>query len=622
MLLRRAGGSIAAGDHRGALRALQAALGYDASHTSAHQISRLAAQLDPKAAGLLPVRVAFLADHLTGPLPSLLQAQALSSGIAVEPYVPDFDVWRQEIADPASELYAARPDVVVLDLLLERQAPELDRGFASLEPAAIDQAISRTVQLVMGAIDAVQSRFGTRLLVHGFATPRAPVLGLLERLGGHGQGDAIRRLNAELRREAATRKNAYVVAIDDLSASLGTGAFFDRRMYVFAKLPYSGQALTALSLEYAKYLRAFFGRAKKVLVLDADNTLWGGIVGEDGVDGLRIDEESGAAGYLDFQRYVAELGRMGVVLVLNSSNDRDNVLEVFRTRPEMVLRESDFALIVANWNDKADNLVEIARQLELGTESFVYVDDDPHQCARVREAMPEVAVIQMPSGSFDAVEALARFGWFDSLTVTEEDRSRNAMYQSSFARSALEQSAGSVDGFLRSLEARLILEPVSAGNVARAASLTQRTNQFNLTTRRYTEGDLRARIGEPQWLMFTARLVDRLGDFGIIGAVFVRIEGADAYIETFLMSCRALRRNVEDAMLAVAVERALERGARRVIGAYRRTSKNGQTAELYPSHGFAAIASPDPAEQRWERTDTIPAPDGLEIVRKGDDRER
>jgi len=615
--LARARSHIDAGRPREALAALQIAYGSDHSQATAHRVSGLADGLDARKTGLTSVRVAYLSDHLIGPLPTLLRAQSLLSGLLVESYVPDFDTWQQEIADPASRFYGSQPEVVILDLTLERLAPELVASFVGLTPVGVDDLIARTTQAITAAMDELRRRLpSARVLVHSFIAPSHPVLGIYDRLAAVGQVDAVDRLNASLRREARERGDVYVVELAVLAAAVGQ-RFFDRRMYVLAKLPYGGEGLAVIALEHAKYLRALFGCAKKVLVLDADNTLWGGIVGEDGVEGIRLNEDSPARGYLDFQRYAAELARRGVVLALASSNDQSDVLEVFRVRPEMVLRESDFAIIVANWKDKAQNLLDIARELDLATQSFVFVDDDPVQCARVRDALPEIAVLQFPADPLGATDALARWGWFDTLALTTEDRQRNALYRSDVARQEFARNAGSPDEFLDSLGVRLFVARLGPGSLARAASLTQRTNQFNLTTRRYTEADLQARCNDSSWIAMTARLVDRFGDIGTIGLMMLHLEDGTATIDTFLLSCRALRRRVEDALLALAVAQAQMRGSSRIVGIHVPTAKNTQTATFYPAHGFVSLDETADGGRRWVTTSQITFPAGVSVAYEG-----
>jgi FkbH-like protein len=616
--LSRAEAFIRSRDHRAAAGALRAAVGTDDSQAVAQRASALAASLDPRGAGLERVSVAFLSDHHLGPLPRLVRAQALLSDLDAQPYVPDFDVWLNEIGDPDSALYASAPDVVILDVLLERLAPALAGSFLALSSAEVDRQIGAANSAVFGALDALRQRSNARVILHSFARPTYPALGIYDRRVGAGQIDSIDRLNALVRSEAARRTDVYVLDVEQLVIEIGSSAFFDRRMYAIAKVPYGSEALSRLALEHVKYLRAFLGRAKKVLVLDADNTIWGGIVGEDGLDGIRLDSDSAAAGYLELQRHVAELGRKGVVLALNSSNERADVLEVFAKRPEMLLRAADFAVIVANWEDKAENLLGIARTLDLSLDSFVFVDDDPVQCARVRGALPEVVVVELEGDPFSFAPRLARAGWFDTLALTDEDRRRNELYRADVKRHELEQVAESSEEFVSSLGVHLFISRLARGGLARAASLTQRTNQFNLTTRRYTEPQLRDVLVDPASSAFTVRLVDRFGDIGVIGLVLLRREGPRALIDVFLMSCRALRRRVEDSMLAFAVSQALRSGATEVIGTYAPTAKNAQTATFYPDHGFEPLPLAAGSERSWKRTTELEIPTAVVITYEGE----
>jgi FkbH-like protein len=607
--------ALGEGRQRDAASALRIAIGSDPSHAVAHRVAALAERLDPTAAGLERVRVAFLSDHTAGPLPHLLTAHALLSGFAVEPYVPAFDAWLEAVADPASDLRAFAPDVVILDVRLDRVAPVLVERALTLDERETGDQVEAAAQAVAGAIDALRAWSSAPVLVHRFPRPRWPVLGIHDTLAPGGQLGAVSRVNARLQEVARSRETIQLIDVDQLALEEGD-ALLDARLFAVAKQPYTSVMLTRLALEYAKYLRALRGRARKVLVIDADNTLWGGVVGEDGLDGIRLDADSGAAGHLALQRYVAALGARGVVLVLLTANERRDVDEVFAKRPEMILRPKEFAMIVADWKDKAESCVEIARSLDLSLDAFVFVDDDPVQCARVRAALPDVIVVELSGEPLGFVATLARGGWFDTLTITEEDRRRNELYRSDMTRRELEQVAVSADDFVASLGVTLHIRRLDRGALARAASLTQRTNQFNLTSRRYTEAELAARL-DAGWTGFTVRLVDRFGDIGVIGLALIERSGHVATIDTFLVSCRALRRRVEDALLSVVVDEALRSGASEIVGLHVPTPKNGQTTSFYPERGFAPAGRSE-GETRWGRSAPIRAPSNVTIAREGE----
>lgn len=608
--------AIREGRHRDAANALRVALGTDPSHAVAHRVASLAGQMDAAAAGLERIRVAFLTDHIVGPLPHLLTAQALLSGLLVEPYVCDFDAWLEDVIDARSQLRAFAPDVVVLDVRLDRVAPLLVERPLTLDERGLSEQIDAASRAVVGAIDALRAWSQAPALVHLFPRPRHPALGIHDAGASRGQLAAVSRLNARLEEAARERGNVHLIDVDQLALEEGD-SLFDPRMFALAKQPYTSTMLTRLSLEYAKYLRALRGRARKVLVVDADNTLWGGVVGEDGLDGIQLDADSGGAGYLALQRHVAALGARGVVLVLLTANDRQDVDEVFAKRPEMVLSADDFAMIVASWKDKAENCVAIARELDLGLDAFVYADDDPVQCARIRTALPDVAVVELSGDPLGFVPTLARSGWFDTLTLTDEDRRRNELYRSDVTRRELEQVAVSAEDFISSLGVTLHIRRLGRGDLARAASLTQRTNQFNLTSRRYTEAELGARIADDTWTGFAVRLVDRFGDIGVIGLALTERKGRVATIDTFLVSCRALRRHVEDALLSVVVEEGLRSGATEIVGLRIPTAKNAQTTSFYSDRGFTTAASVS-GETRWRRDAPIALPENVTIVRDGD----
>jgi FkbH-like protein len=399
-------------------------------------------------------------------------------------------------------------------------------------------------------------------------------------------------------------------------AAVGAARWRDARLWGMARIPFSAAAAHALAEEYIRHLRAFKGLARKVLVLDLDETLWGGILGEDGPEGIKLGDRYPGNAFVELQHAALGLHRRGVVLAINSKNNTDEALEVLANHPAMVLRPEHFASTRINWQDKSANMIEIAEELGLGLDSFVFVDDSAVECERMRQALPDVLTVHLAGEPALRASTLLGLGVFDTLSYSEEDRQRGAFYRQEAQRTALRGTAQSIEDFYRSLEMLLTVEPVSRTTLPRAADLTQRTNQFNLTTKRYTEGEFAAALAEPGCEAWVFRLVDRFGDNGIIGLAMLEGTGPTVIISTLLMSCRVLRRTVEDAVLAVLATRARERGATAIEGRYRPTRKNGQTSGFYAERGFAT-AEPDSDTQRFVRDLATPLepPAWIEISR-------
>lgn len=612
--LDRAEEHLVRGHHPEALRAIQTAISTDVSHVIAHPAVRLARRLDASAAGVTIQRVAILSDNNLGPLPTILASDALSSSILIETYVPDFGTWEIETADPASGLFAFDPHVAIVDVNLARRAPALATALLSLDRSAISNAIDTVASAVQRSITRLQDRVSCRVIIHSIPPPAHSPLGVLDPDVSTGYAATYGALNAALRDIRSTMPNVHVLEMEPLVRAEGVDRFFDPRTYALAKIPYSSLGLRALGREHFKYIRALCGRTKKVLALDADNTLWRGIVGEDGVDGIGLDRDSTDSGYLELQEYVAELARRGVVLVMNSNNDEADVHAVFDRRQEMILRWDDFVARRINWSDKAENLSSLAEELGMSTDAFVFVDDDPAQCARIRHALPATAVVELSQDPLSHRKLLAEGGWFDSLSFSEEDRQRTDMYRSELRRQTVERTAPSLESFLASLDMRLEVRHVTPDGVGRAAALTQRTNQFNLTTRRYSTDDITAMLGQDDTLVLSGHLIDRFGDLGVVGLVIIKVRGAEALIDTLVVSCRALRRGVEDALLAAAQREARGLGANTLIGRYVPTARNAQTADLYPRLKFRPSGRDSDGGLTWTMEEDLPTPPAMSLT--------
>ncbi len=351
----------------------------------------------------------------------------------------------------------------------------------------------------------------------------------------------------------------------------------------------------------ARLVAAKQGRSFKCLVLDLDNTVWGGVVGDDGLEGLALGQGSALGeAFVAFQDYARELSRRGVILAVCSKNDEANALEPFEAHPEMVLRRGDIACFVANWSDKATNIRTIARELNIGLDALVFIDDNPFERALVRQELPMVGVPEVSDDPTCFARALADAGYFEALAVTEDDRGRSSQYQANRERDALKATATDLPAYLRGLEMQLIWRRFDQIGLQRTAQLINKTNQFNLTTRRYTEDDVLAIMRDARAFGLQLRLLDRFGDNGIIAILIGRmVDEADLLIDTWLMSCRVLGRQVEPTSLNLIAEQARRLGARRLIGEYAPTKKNGMVRDHYAKLGFAPLGGDASGATRW-----------------------
>ena len=393
-------------------------------------------------------------------------------------------------------------------------------------------------------------------------------------------GIVWREFNAGLLRLAAAHPAVVVIDLDPLIAEGGPAA--DPRMAAYAKEQLAAPLLAAYAREVGHLARSLCGRTRKALVLDLDNTLWDGILGEDGPEGIAAAGTLRGEAYGGFQKVVKQLGSQGVLLAVSSKNDEGPVLEVLRGHPDMALRERDFVSVEAGWRPKDGALARIARRLGIGADALVFADDSPAEREQVRLGLPEVAVVPLDDEPALHVTRLLRDGWFDTLTLTREDRARTGRYREEGERRALRERAGSHEDFLRELRVGVELGPPRPHEYARLAQLTQRTNQFNLTGLRLRQHELAA---VP--LLLAARSTDRFGDNGLVGAVAGRYADDGLHLDNLWLSCRVLARGIEQACLSALLAYARERGLPAVYAGFRPTRANARARDFYPSLGFA-----------------------------------
>jgi FkbH-like protein len=380
--------------------------------------------------------------------------------------------------------------------------------------------------------------------------------------------------------------------VEQLSAVLGKKRWFDTRAWNESKIALGLDCHPHYADRLAATLGAAFGRSKKCLVLDLDNTLWGGVIGDDGLHGIKLGpgQPEGEA-FGQFQAYAKALKDRGVLLAVASKNEPENALLPFREHRDMVLKESDIACFVANWEPKDGSIRTIAKRLNIGLDAIVFFDDNPAERQIVAANLPDVTVIAVPEDPSLYVQALDEANLFDTLGVTEEDRIRGDFFQQGQAREELVASSGSYDDFLRNLEMRAVVEPIHAGNVGRVSQLINKTNQFNLTTLRMSEAEVQALIEDPDAYTSTVRLDDRFGSNGLISVVLARSEAGALTVTNWLMSCRVLKRGVEVLEMERLVKHCRERGLGAVIGRYIPTEKNKLVANHYADLGFVEVAA-------------------------------
>jgi len=592
-------GLISEGDFDLAVRRLAELWRRDPAPGTASFVTSRLDQLREKMRDGFPLtkfRLAILRSFTVEPIVPLLRAEAFAYGIDLEVHVGDFNTYVQDILDVHSSLYRFAPNAVVLAVRTDQAAPELCRDFADLAPDAAKQSTERVVHDYEQWIGAFRKHSQAALIVHSLERPQSPSLGVLDSQSEAGQSGLIRQINRELRRVAAGFHGVYVLDYEALMARHGSEHWHDERKWLTARLPIAAGHLIDMAREWMRFVVPLSGRIAKVLVVDLDNTLWGGVIGEDGMSGIQVGPEYPGAAYQALQRALLDLSRKGILLAVCSKNNFDDAMEALEKHPGMLLRAKHFAACRINWNDKAQNLREIARELNVGVEALAFLDDNPFERAQVRAELPEVTVIDLsqndlPRNPLEYAAAVRNCAAFERLVLSAEDQQRTELYAVQKQRAGAEQNFQSKEDFFRYLEQEAELEPLSNLTLARIVQLTQKTNQFNLTTRRYSEAQLAEITKQPEWHVVSIRVRDRFGDHGLVGVAVTHDVGEQCEVDTFLMSCRVIGRTVETALLAHIAERAARRGRKRLEGWFFPTKKNSAARDFYEQHGFERQAS-------------------------------
>ncbi|HEX6957469.1 MAG TPA: HAD-IIIC family phosphatase [Ferrovibrio sp.] len=600
--------------------ALQTLASHQLDFMQTRRLDRALAELTDKLPARAPrLRFALLGNSTLDHLPPGIHAGGLRRGLLIETYVGPYGQWRQQILDAGSALHGYRPDAVLLSLDCNALLPEPPMTATAAEvDAAVDDAVAELVELWRKLRDDAAAI----VIQQTIRNNEPPLFGHLDRLVPAAPAAVAARLNARLI-QAAAEEHVLVLDLDDTASAKGIDLIRDPMLWHHAKQNISPAAVPWAGDQIARILAAMRGLSKKVLVLDLDNTLWGGVIGDDGVDGIVLGQGSGTGeAYLAFQRYLKQLRSRGVLLAVSSKNDQAIAESAFTDHPEIVLKLDDFAAFEANWNDKPSALRRIAHDLDLGLDSLVFVDDNPVERALVRRELPMVAVPELPEAPELYARCIAEAGYFEAVSFTGDDVKRNDQYVANRQRRQLQSSAGSIDGFLRDLQMTLTVTPFQAADLARVTQLINKTNQFNLTTRRYTEAEVRAMMEDPSIRTYAGRLTDRFGDNGLTSIVIGRLTPKENELrfdlDSWLMSCRILGRRVEHVMLTLLAQDALAAGASALIGHYRPTPKNGLVKRHYPDLGFMPLdEKADGEETTWMlplATAQLPPADHLTVV--------
>ena len=571
------------------------------------QAQRLAAHA-PAPAHLETLRVAVLASSTTQHLLPSLRIAGLRRGFWLELYTNAYGQYLQELLDPHSALHTFQPQAVALLLDAHHVADLAEDGIvAALERARLSWRLAREA-------------FSASIIQQTALPLFEPLLGSSEHRLPASRAAALTAFNAQLR-PAADDAGVAILDADALASTAGIDCLHDPALWHLAKQELHPAAAPLFTDHLARVLAAQRGRSAKCLVLDLDNTLWGGVVGDDGVENLQLNKGHAAGeAFLDFQRYVLALKSRGIALAVCSKNDEANARAPFREHPSMLLREDDIACFVANWDDKATNLRLIARTLNLGLDALVFADDNPAERALIRQELPEVNTLELPEDPAGFIRCIARSGAFEAVCCTADDLTRAAQYRANAARASLRETATDLHTYLAGLDMQAHWSPFRPDSLARVVQLINKTNQFNLTTPRVSESDVRGWMADPCMRTWQVRLTDRFGDNGIVALMAARVcasasDGAsECALTMLLMSCRVLGRRLEEELFNLLRTAAQDSGSSRITATFRPTAKNSMVRDLPARFGFTPAPAASDGSILWTLETSAAQPHTTEIL--------
>lgn len=559
--------------------------------TDLKQLKRLLKQDNT---ALPSVKVALLGDSATQLLATAIRGTGVLRGLNIDLFEAEYSQVERQLLDPASELYVFDAEYVVLF----QSTHKLGEHHSLLDTAG-QEALADGRLAFVEAVCGNPRMAGKKVVCFNYPEIDDAVFGSYADKVTSSFTWQVRKLNYGLMTLAQRMPNLYVCDVAALQNKVGRDVMFAPNVYTSTEMVLSVDVVPAVASRVLDIICAVRGSIKKCLILDLDNTLWGGVVGDDGWAALQLGHGLGIGkAYTEFQMWVKKLRQRGIIICVCSKNDDDKAREPFEKHPDMVLRLDDIAVFMANWETKVDNIRAIQKVLNIGFDSMVFVDDNPFERAMVRENIAGIEVPEMPEDPAEWLEYMYGLNLFETASYSGADAERTRQYQAEARRVTLAKSFDSEADFLRSLDMKATVSGFTPFNTPRVAQLSQRSNQFNLRTVRYTEADVAALAADGQTVCLALTLEDRFGDNGLVAVVVMKpIDSESLFVETWLMSCRVLKRGMEDFTLNTMVAVAKERGYKRIVGEYLPTAKNAMVADHYRKLGFAEVKGS--ASSRW-----------------------
>lgn len=545
------------------------------------------------------IKIAVLSSSTMDGLKEVLFVKCYELGIMTEIFIGGYNQYNQEIMDEKSRLYGFRPDMVILSIDAKSFLGDAFFNYYQLSDQETGRLLEQTVQQIKVLAGTITQNLNCKVVLHNFQVPVYSPLGILDNKQKIGFIEFVGNINLGIVKQFKENSQVFVFDYDAFCSKWGKNNILDYKMYYLGDIQVNFKYLPKLCEEYISYIKPLAGLTKKCMVLDLDNTLWGGIVGEDGLEGIKLGPTPEGRPFVEFQKYILSLFNRGVILAINSKNNPEDAYRVLRQHPYMVLRENNFASIKINWEDKISNMKKIAEELDIEMDSFVFLDDDQFNREMVRASLPEVKVVDLPSDPSLYLKALMELNDFNSFQFSEEDKRRGQLYAEQKERQKLRAITTDITEYLKALDMTITIEGANAFTVPRISQLTQKTNQFNMTTKRYSEEEISKIAQSQEKMIFAVKVADKFGDNGITGTAIVKKGAKQWLIDSFLLSCRIIGRRVEETMLAHILKKAKEEGVSTLVGEFIQTKKNIPAKGFYGNNGFKLLEERED-RQLWE----------------------
>ena len=532
------------------------------------------------------LKVAILSSFTLNGLSEILHVKSSELGIRYQSYLGGYNQYNQELLDSQSEYYKFSPDVTFLILDIRNFLGENFHFPYNISDNERKLLVNEKINQIENIIKCFEKNLNSKLIITNFNIPSYSPNGITETKSDFGFHEMIEELNRSLRNISKTHSSVYIYDFNHFVSKYGEKNIFDYRQFHVGDIQIALNFIPSFAYELMSYIKPITGTNKKCIVLDLDNTLWGGIIGEDDFDGIELGHSSNGKAFVDFQKELLSLWNHGIILAINSKNNFDDAMKVINEHPNMILRKKNFASIQINWDDKAQNLKQIAEEINIGLNSIAFFDDDKINRERIKQEFPEVLTIEVPDDPSQFSLILKNLNDFNFLQRADEDIKRGQMYAQQRERKELEKSISNLDDFLEQLDIKVKMKNSNEFLIPRISQLTLKTNQFNLTTRRYQEEEIRNFTNDHKFIVGCAQVLDKFGDNGITGVYIINKQDKIWSIDTFLLSCRIMGRGVENGILSQILIDAKHNGVEEIRANFIPTQKNKPAENFLPDFGF------------------------------------